>query len=527
MEFLARPQAHGGAAVTRIDTHAASVFLAGDARLKVKRAVRFPFLDYSTLEKRKRACEAEIAVNRPYAPAIYRGRGGDHARARRSFRHRRRRRGGGMGGRHAPLRRDADARPSGRGRAHRRCARRRAGPRGGEGACGGAGRHDAGFRRRACRDHRAERRRARRRAGAVCARGGRRRSRRRRARLSRACGRLLDARERAGLVRRCHGDLHLGNIVLHRRRADAVRRHRVRSQARHRRRVLRSRLPAHGPDRARPAAGRQYRAQPLSQRDAARYGPRRAGRAAAVPVGAGGDPRQGRPPRAPSRASARAGRAKRARLFRAGRQADRAGAAAPAGGRRALRHRQVAAGARAGAAAGAGAGRGGAAQRCRAQGAVRPRRDRAPAAASLHARGHRRVYAALAAKARRVVAAGHSAIVDAVFATAQRARRHRAGRRRRRLPRPVPHRRSCHAACPRRRPHRRCLRRRRGHRPRPGTLRSRAARLEEDRRLRHAGGDLARAPRLRSALHERKEPCAARRAAPPPRPLGGRRQNHA
>jgi aminoglycoside phosphotransferase family enzyme/predicted kinase len=73
MEFLARPSAHGGAKVTRIDTHAASVFLAGDRALKIKRAVRFPFLDYSTLEKRQAACAAEIAVNHPYAPAIYRG----------------------------------------------------------------------------------------------------------------------------------------------------------------------------------------------------------------------------------------------------------------------------------------------------------------------------------------------------------------------------------------------------------------------------------------------------------------------
>jgi aminoglycoside phosphotransferase family enzyme len=44
--FLADPATHGGAKVTRIDTHAASVFLAGDRVLKVKRAVRFPFLDY-------------------------------------------------------------------------------------------------------------------------------------------------------------------------------------------------------------------------------------------------------------------------------------------------------------------------------------------------------------------------------------------------------------------------------------------------------------------------------------------------
>lgn len=59
--------------VKRIDTHAASVFLSGDRALKVKRAVRFLFLDFSTLEKRKAACEAEIEVNKPYAPKIYHG----------------------------------------------------------------------------------------------------------------------------------------------------------------------------------------------------------------------------------------------------------------------------------------------------------------------------------------------------------------------------------------------------------------------------------------------------------------------
>jgi aminoglycoside phosphotransferase family enzyme/predicted kinase len=58
--------------VHRIDTHAASVFLAGTRALKVKRAVRFAFLDYSTLAKRKAACEAELKVNQPFAPQIYR-----------------------------------------------------------------------------------------------------------------------------------------------------------------------------------------------------------------------------------------------------------------------------------------------------------------------------------------------------------------------------------------------------------------------------------------------------------------------
>src|SRR5664279_2857956 len=73
IDFLSRPQSHAGTPVACITTHAAMVFLAGARALKIKRAVRFAFLDYSTLEKRKAACEAEIEVNRIYAPAIYRG----------------------------------------------------------------------------------------------------------------------------------------------------------------------------------------------------------------------------------------------------------------------------------------------------------------------------------------------------------------------------------------------------------------------------------------------------------------------
>src|SRR6266568_2212720 len=68
--FLTDPATHR--LVDRIDTHAASVFLEGDRALKIKRAVRFPFLDYSTLEKRKAACDEEIKINRPFAPQIYR-----------------------------------------------------------------------------------------------------------------------------------------------------------------------------------------------------------------------------------------------------------------------------------------------------------------------------------------------------------------------------------------------------------------------------------------------------------------------
>jgi aminoglycoside phosphotransferase family enzyme/predicted kinase len=57
----------------RIDTHASIVFLGADRVLKIKRAVRLPFLDYSTLEKRRRACEEELRVNAVNAPELYRG----------------------------------------------------------------------------------------------------------------------------------------------------------------------------------------------------------------------------------------------------------------------------------------------------------------------------------------------------------------------------------------------------------------------------------------------------------------------
>src|SRR3984893_13690676 len=68
--FLTDPTTHP--LVHRIDTHAASVFLEGSRALKIKRAVHFPYLDYSTLAKRKAACDEEMKINRQFAPEIYR-----------------------------------------------------------------------------------------------------------------------------------------------------------------------------------------------------------------------------------------------------------------------------------------------------------------------------------------------------------------------------------------------------------------------------------------------------------------------
>ncbi len=52
-------------------THGALVFLAGAYAYKIKRAVRFPYMDFSTLEKRHSICRREIEINKPEAPDIY------------------------------------------------------------------------------------------------------------------------------------------------------------------------------------------------------------------------------------------------------------------------------------------------------------------------------------------------------------------------------------------------------------------------------------------------------------------------
>jgi len=70
--FLANPSSYAGVdSVRHIETHTAHVFLAGAFAYKLKRAVTYDFLDFSTLDKRRAACEAEIVINRRTAPDIY------------------------------------------------------------------------------------------------------------------------------------------------------------------------------------------------------------------------------------------------------------------------------------------------------------------------------------------------------------------------------------------------------------------------------------------------------------------------
>ena len=73
VDFLNNPETYGsGDVVERIETHAAYVFLVGPDAFKIKRAVRYDYLDYSTLSRRYHALQRELELNSPAAPSIYR-----------------------------------------------------------------------------------------------------------------------------------------------------------------------------------------------------------------------------------------------------------------------------------------------------------------------------------------------------------------------------------------------------------------------------------------------------------------------
>jgi len=59
--------------VSAIETHMSWVFLTDHFAYKLKKPVRFPFLDFSTVELRKHFCEEEIRLNRRLAPRVYIG----------------------------------------------------------------------------------------------------------------------------------------------------------------------------------------------------------------------------------------------------------------------------------------------------------------------------------------------------------------------------------------------------------------------------------------------------------------------
>ncbi len=72
--FLREPGSHGiTSPVEVIETHISLIFLAGDKAYKLKRAVKLPYADFSTLDLRKRYCHREVELNSRTAPEIYSG----------------------------------------------------------------------------------------------------------------------------------------------------------------------------------------------------------------------------------------------------------------------------------------------------------------------------------------------------------------------------------------------------------------------------------------------------------------------
>ena len=62
---------HAVGAITVLETHISWVLLTGKFAYKIKKAVDFGFLDFSTLEKRRFYCSEELRLNRRFASGIY------------------------------------------------------------------------------------------------------------------------------------------------------------------------------------------------------------------------------------------------------------------------------------------------------------------------------------------------------------------------------------------------------------------------------------------------------------------------
>jgi aminoglycoside phosphotransferase family enzyme/predicted kinase len=62
---------HPAAAIELIETHISWVVLAGDYAYKLKKPLDLGFLDFSTLAKRRAACDEEVRLNRRLAPELY------------------------------------------------------------------------------------------------------------------------------------------------------------------------------------------------------------------------------------------------------------------------------------------------------------------------------------------------------------------------------------------------------------------------------------------------------------------------
>ena len=234
---------------------------------KLKRAVRFDYLDFSTSERRHALCEAEVRLNRRTAPTLYRGvvavtRQDDGSYA--------------LGGTGSPVDWLVEMNRFPQEALFDRLAsvgalgielmsplaaaiadfHKAAEPRSDHGGKAGMSwvieGNAAGFAEfgRSCLDP----------SAAYRVTDDSRRELDRRAEM-------LERRRQSGFVRQCHGDLHLRNIVLLDGTTDALRRRRVQRRDFLHGRLLRSRVSPDGSVAAKTAAPCQHRVEPLPGRD--------------------------------------------------------------------------------------------------------------------------------------------------------------------------------------------------------------------------------------------------------------------
>ncbi len=71
--FLGDRHTHGSDEIEHIETHISHIFLAHDRAFKMKRAVKLPYVDFSTPELRLEACKREVRLNGVTAPSLYLG----------------------------------------------------------------------------------------------------------------------------------------------------------------------------------------------------------------------------------------------------------------------------------------------------------------------------------------------------------------------------------------------------------------------------------------------------------------------
>ena len=69
--LLPATYAHPIREVQLVETHISVVALTGDFPYKLKKAVDYGFVDFSTLELRRKYCEAELSLNQRTAPQLY------------------------------------------------------------------------------------------------------------------------------------------------------------------------------------------------------------------------------------------------------------------------------------------------------------------------------------------------------------------------------------------------------------------------------------------------------------------------